>query len=48
MIYHLNEGALHALQVEGKDAQHHKTKMADGGICHQFLDVLLAVGYQAP
>ena len=48
VIDHLQDRALHALRVERKQTEHHKTEVAHGGIRHQFLHICLGVGNRRP
>ena len=48
MINHLQNRALNAAIVEREQPQHHKAKMADGGIGDQLLHVFLRVTHDGP
>ena len=41
VVQHVVERAFHALKIEDKETQHHKTEMAHRGIGHQFLQIRL-------
>ena len=44
VVDHLQDAALDALRVEGEQAEHDETQVADRGIGDQLLDVGLGVG----
>ena len=44
MVDHLQNSTRHTLRIEREQAEHHKAKVADGGIRNQLLDIRLSVG----
>ncbi len=44
MVDHLQNAALNAQGVEGKQAQHHEAQVAHRRVGHQFLEVFLSIG----